>query len=91
MVLSPLEIETLLAVYAHPSSLTLNSAQRQAIDRFIDAGLMKQYAAHRLAEKDTEYKLTEKGAFYVEQGLCSLPFPVVTYAIPSIAAMRGDA
>ncbi len=79
--MSPYEIDVLLWYHCrcvdHPDRLRVPPVWNPTIEKFFRDGLITHSENKELA-----YELTEKGHFYVTEGLCKVPLPVSEWHIP---------
>lgn len=79
--MSPFEITILLHYYTTPGVDVKTSADPMfcigTMQKLVHRGLLMH---SRGVER--EFELTEKGQFYVREGLCQVPLPVSTFVIP---------
>jgi len=79
--MSPAQIKILLHYHVSPDEYNSQSGNKfikGEINKFIDCGLM----AETTDGYERDYTLTEKGHFYVTDGLCAVPLPVQIFKIP---------
>jgi len=82
--MSPAQIEILLWYHTRPVDYAGDLGQKYVDEQtayFTEEGLLDCDLAGVFG-KNTVYKMTEQGHFYVEHGICAVPLPVQTFAIP---------
>lgn len=82
--MTPYEIDVLLHYHTrstdHPDYVRNPPVWRPTIQRFVEDGLLSD-----IPIDDQCYRITDKGRFYVEEGLCKVPLPEQAWRIPERA------
>lgn len=87
----PYAIEILLWYYSrcsdHPDIVRNPPVWRQTIEPFLERDLLTTDRYRAVSFRDVQiYHITERGQFYVTEGLCKVPLPVPRWEIPATGA-----